>query len=178
MSKGKKVVFLDRDGTINIDHGYVHKIEDWEFVDGAVDGLEKLQDAGYTLVVVTNQSGIGHELYTESDMHTLHTYMKHQLRKSGVVISAIAFSPETRESNSETRKPNIGMTKHIEDIIGEIDYANSWVIGDKVSDIEFGRRAGTKSVLIRSKYWKEDELEHVPDFIVESLLEAADKIVY
>lgn len=179
MSKGKRVIFLDRDGTINVDHdqGYVYKREDWKFIDGAVEGMDKLSDAGYTLTVVTNQSGIGHELYVEEDMHTLHTFMKHELRKSGVVIAAIAFAPETREANSHNRKPNIGMAKQIEAVIGDIDYANSWVIGDKEADIGFGQGAGTKSVLIRSKHWKKDELEETPDFIAGSLFEAAEHIV-
>lgn len=172
-----KVAFLDRDGAINIDHGYVHSVDQWEFVPGAIEGMKMLQEAGYLLAVVTNQSGIAQGLYKEEEMHQLHAFMQDKLKKAGVHIAAVAFCPHNRDSTCDCRKPQAGMTKQIESVIGEIDYANSWTVGDKMADVGFGKNAGTHTALIKSRYWKEeDKHQHKPDIIVDSLLDAAQKI--
>jgi D-glycero-D-manno-heptose 1,7-bisphosphate phosphatase len=172
----KKVVFLDRDGTINVDHGYVYRVSDWEFVEKAPEALKKLQDAGFKLAVVTNQSGIGRGYYALDDMHALHEHMRSELQKEGVTIDALAFCPHDPDLDCECRKPAPGMARQIEEQLGEIDYAASWTIGDKDKDIEFGKGLGTKTALIRSKYWQEDELSLKPDILVDSLFEAATAI--
>jgi D-glycero-D-manno-heptose 1,7-bisphosphate phosphatase len=172
-----KVIFLDRDGTINVDYAFVSEIKNWEFIEKAPAALKMLQEAGYSLTIITSQSGIAYGLYTESDMNTLHEYMKEQLKQHGVTIAAIAFCPHRREQNDcECRKPKIGMAKQIEQKIGAIDYANSWTIGDKVADIGFGKNAGTKTALIRSKFWNEGELAETPDIIVDSLYDFSVQI--
>jgi D-glycero-D-manno-heptose 1,7-bisphosphate phosphatase len=168
-----KVIFLDRDGTINVDHGFVYKIEDWEFTDRAPEALQLLQAAGYQLAIVTNQSGIARGLYTEEDMRHVHEHMREQLAKEGVTIAAIALCPHNRDSTCDCRKPKAGMAKQIEETIGTIDYQNSWTIGDKEADMGFGKNAGTKTALIKSKYWNEGELSEQPDLIVDSLYEFA-----
>ena len=174
----KRVIFLDRDGTLNVDHGYVHSQEEWEWVPGAIDACKRLQDAGYTLAVITNQSGIAHGLYTEEDMHALHAFMNEELEKNGVHLAMIAYCPHARsQKDCDCRKPNIGMAKQIEVKIGEIDYANSWTIGDKEADMLFGKTAGTNTALITSKYWGKEELSAQPDLVVDSLQEAAEKIL-
>jgi D-glycero-D-manno-heptose 1,7-bisphosphate phosphatase len=173
----KKVIFLDRDGTINVDHGYVNEAEQWEWIDGAIEGCKLLQDAGYTLAIVTNQSGIAQGLYTEDAMHKLHAYMLEEFEGHGVHIAYVAFCPHDRgQSDCDCRKPKIGMAKQIEAKIGEIDYANSWIIGDKEADLMFGKNAGTHTALIMSKYWEENSLSVHPDLVVNSLLEAAEAI--
>lgn len=174
----QKVIFLDRDGTLNVDHGYVNEREMWEWIPGSIDACKQLQDAGYTLAIVTNQSGIAHGMYTEQDMLELHEYMEGQFAKHGVRIAMIAFCPHARnQTECDCRKPKIGMAMQIEAKIGEIDYANSWIVGDKEADLLFGKNAGTKTALIRSKYWEEGKLTQQPDMIVSSLREAAEKIV-
>lgn len=171
------VIFLDRDGTINDNgQGYVHKIEDWEFTPKAVAALKQLQDAGYKLVIITNQSGIGHDLYTEDAMHKLHEHMQAELAKDGVTISVIAYCPHHREEKCDCRKPNTGMLKQIEPVINDIDFANSWTIGDKTADTGFGQALGTKTALIRSRFWQEDELTEKPDLIVDTLYDAVQHI--
>lgn len=173
-----KVVFLDRDGTINVDHGYVHKIEDWEFTPKAPEALKMLQDAGFALAIITNQSGIAQGLYTEADMKKLHQYMEVELAKAGVKLSVITYCPHSRDKNQcDCRKPLIGMAKQIEEKIGPIDYAASWTIGDKEADLMFGKTAGTKTALLRSRYWKEGELAEQPDIVADSLYEVAQGIV-
>lgn len=172
-----KVIFLDRDGVINVDHGYVHEVEKFEFANGAIEGMKKLQAAGYKLAIVTNQSGIAAGYYGIAEMEKLHEYMLKEIAKSGVIISVLAYCPHGREGNCECRKPKLGMIKKIEVALGEIDYANSWMIGDKEIDMQMGKAAGTRTVLVRSKYWKKEDLVAHPDMVVDSLREAAELIV-
>jgi D-glycero-D-manno-heptose 1,7-bisphosphate phosphatase len=170
----RRVVFLDRDGTLNVDHGYVHEADKWEWVPGALDALVALQKAGYALAIVTNQSGIAHGLYTEEQMHELHVFMNKELQDSGIHIDAIAYCPHGRDERvCDCRKPDIGMAKQIEATLGPIEYGNSWTVGDKEADMLFGKTAGTKTALIRSKYWNEDGLSQKPDIVAGSLAEAA-----
>ena len=136
-----------------------------------------LQDAGYHLAIITNQSGIARGLYTEADMKRLHEYMKEQLAEQGVHIAAVAFCPHDRDSTCDCRKPNIGMAKQIEDKIGAIDYAASWTIGDKPADLGFGKNAGTRTALLTSRFWNAEDLPVAPTLIAEGLYEAAQKIV-
>ncbi len=88
----QKVVFLDRDGTLNIDHGYVYRAEDWEFTDHAVEAVRALRTAGYAMAIVTNQSGIAAGYYREEDFWTLTDYMQAQLERSGARIDACVLS--------------------------------------------------------------------------------------
>lgn len=171
------MAFLDRDGTINVDRGYVHKIEDWEWALGAIEGLQSFQKAGFALVIITNQTAIAQGMYTEEAMHVLHQYMESELEKNGIHLAAVLYCPHGRDSACDCRKPNIGMANQAEKIIGPIDYKNSWTIGDKVLDFMFGKKLGTKTALVRSAYWKEADLAEQPDYVVGSLSEAADKII-
>ena len=92
-----KAVFLDRDGTINIDKNYLYRKEDFEFMPGAIDGLKKLQEAGYLLIVITNQSGIARGYYTEADYEKLTEYMKSELQKKGVFLTEVLYCPHHPE---------------------------------------------------------------------------------
>ena len=173
-----KVIFLDRDGTLNVDHGYVNEADQWQWCDGAIDACKLLQNAGYTLAIVTNQSGIAQGKYTVEQMHKLHEYMLAEFEAHGVHIAMVAYCPHDRgQSDCDCRKPKIGMAKQIEAKIGEIDYANSWIVGDKEADLLFGKNAGTHTAIIRSQYWEEGKLSAEPDLIVDSLKQAADLIV-
>lgn len=177
MGQDRKVIFLDRDGAINIDHGYVHTVDAWELIPGVPAALKKLKDRGYALAVITNQSGIGHGLYATADMQIVHDHMLAQLAALGVAIDVIAFCPHRRDQTEcDCRKPKTGMLRQIEAIIPQIDYANSWTIGDKIVDMEFGKNAGTKTALIRSAYWNDQRLSVRPDMIVDSLAEFAERM--
>lgn len=172
-----RVVFIDRDGPVNVDCGFVSKKEDWQFAEKSPEALRKLQDAGFALGIITNQSGIARGLYTVADMQAVHKYMNDGLAKHGVTINAIAFCPHDRDSTCDCRKPAPGMAYQIEQKIGPVSYPESWTVGDKIADIKFGKAVGTKTALMRSKYWQESELMIQPDIIVDSLWEAAGKIV-
>lgn len=175
----KKAILLDRDGVINVEHsqGYVSTIADWQFAPNAIEGLRLLQEHGFILSVITNQSGIAYGLYTTADMRKVHEHMLTELEKQGVTIAAIAFCPHDRESTCDCRKPQPGMAKHIEEQVGAIDYPNSWMIGDKIADQQFGHNIGVKTVLIKSPFWTPEDITAEPTLIAQSLYEAAQKIV-
>jgi len=136
-----KALFLDRDGIINIDHGYVSKIEDFEFTDGIFDLVRLFSDAGYLVFVVTNQSGIGRGYYTEEDFSTLTAWMKEKFKENGIKIEEVYYCPHAPEANCHCRKPETGM---IEEVLKtySIDLPASWMIGDKQSDMDLAENAG------------------------------------
>lgn len=136
-----KAVFLDRDGVINEDKQYVHRIEDFVFMDGIFELLKLLQKKGYLLVIVTNQSGIGRGYYTEEEFQTLTTYMLDEFEKRDIKIAKVYHSPYKPELNAPCRKPNPGMLLQAKDEF-DIDMKNSIMIGDKPSDIKAGQNAG------------------------------------
>lgn len=144
----RPAVFLDRDGVINIDHGYVYRWEDFAFVPGAVDAMRRLQAAGYALVIVTNQSGIARGYYTEADFLALSARLAQHLAGEGVVLDAIEYCPHLPDGSvpgyardCDCRKPAPGMIQRSASALG-IDLAASLLFGDKPSDIEAGRAAG------------------------------------
>jgi D-glycero-D-manno-heptose 1,7-bisphosphate phosphatase len=148
----KKALFLDRDGVINVDHGYVSRIEDFEFVDGILDFIKTAQAKGYLPIIVTNQSGIGRGYYKAEEFEILTEWMLEEMRRAGIVIdrSQVFHCPHTPEAGCDCRKPMPGM---LLEAIGrfEIDLENSWMIGDKPSDIEAARRAGVGHTWLTEK---------------------------
>jgi D-glycero-D-manno-heptose 1,7-bisphosphate phosphatase len=172
MADAHKVIFVDRDGTINVDYGYVSEIARWKFIEAAPDALRLLKSKGFMLAVVSNQAGVSDGKFSEEAVHHLHGHMSEELRKSGVTLDAVVFCPHGR-SGCDCRKPKPGLAKAVENLLGPIDYARSWVIGDKTSDVEFGINIHTRTALIRSRYWEPETLAVRPDIIVESLWEFA-----
>lgn len=142
----KKAIFLDRDGVINIDNNYVYKISDFEFVPDIFDILKYLQDLDYLLFIITNQSGIGRGYYTKEDFFELNNWMMNEFKKENIFISQVEFCPHHPIENCKCRKPKTGM---IESILGnyDLDLLNSWLIGDRLSDIECAKKAGIKNTI-------------------------------
>jgi len=130
-----KVVFLDRDGVLNIEKNYLYKIEDFEFIDGVFESLLYLQNLGYKLVIITNQSGIGRGYYTYEQYTELTVWLKKRFSEKGIDITEIFCCPHSPTQECNCRKPKIGMIDEASKIL-DIDYKNSWLIGDKSSDIE------------------------------------------
>lgn len=178
MQPGKAAVFLDRDGTINVDTGAVHTVSDWQFIEGAIEGLQRLQHGGFELAIVTNQAAIGNGRNTLNNLNGLHHHMRQELERCGVSIGSVVFCPHRRDENCACRKPKTGLFDQAQAEMGPVDTSRSWVIGDKESDVEFGKRAGLKSALIRSRYWEPGSLRIVPDLVVDSLREFSFKIVH
>lgn len=149
-----KAVFLDRDGTINVEKHYLHKIEDFEFLPGVIDGLKMLQDAGFLLVIITNQSGIGRGYYADDDFHMLNDWMLQTLKNNGVNIAKVYYCPhlpdakvEAYRKDCECRKPKLGMYEQaIKDLNISLD--GSYAIGDKIRDCAICETTPCKGVLI------------------------------
>lgn len=149
-----KAVFLDRDGTINVDKHYLHKIEDFEFLPGATEALKMLQIAGYKLIIITNQSGIARGFYSEKDFITLNEWMLEELRKQDVIIDDVYYCPhlpgakiEKYRIDCNCRKPAIGLfEKAIEE--HKINIKESYAIGDKIRDCCICGKTGCKGFLI------------------------------
>lgn len=139
-----KALFLDRDGVINYDPGYVYRIEDFEFMPGIFEALAGFMALGYEIFVVTNQSGIGRGYYSEDDFAKLSKYMIDEFKSYGVEIKKIYHCPHTPSDDCNCRKPKPGM---ILQALNEhnIDPQASLIIGDKPSDLEAARRAGVES---------------------------------
>ena len=140
-----KAAFLDRDGVINEDLGYVGKIENFKFKDGIFELLKLLQDLGYTLFIVTNQSGIARGCYTEEDFYNLTQWMIEEFKKRGIEIKDIRFCPHHPDitGECECRKPKPGMILKLANKYN-INLAKSIMIGDKESDIKAAQNAGIK----------------------------------
>jgi len=136
-----KALFLDRDGIINIDHGYIHKIEDFEFSKGIFELLKLFINQGYLLFIVTNQSGIGRSYYSANDFRKLTIWMLAELKKKNIKIEKVYHCPHAPEEKCKCRKPETGMiTKCLSTY--DINLKNSWLIGDKQSDIDLGINVG------------------------------------
>jgi len=163
-----KVVFLDRDGVINIEKDYLYKIEDFEFIDGVFSSLQYLQTLGFKFVIITNQSGIGRGYYSLEQYNTLTFWMKEQFKQQGIDIVEVYCCPHAPDENCSCRKPNIGMIEQASKILN-IDYKNSWLIGDKSSDIQTAINANIKNTIqVRSGH-KFDENNSKADYIVDSM---------
>ena len=149
-----KAIFLDRDGTINVEKHYLYKISDFEFLPGVVDALRKLQRAGYLLIIVTNQSGIGRGYYTESDFQKLNDWMVSTLKEQGVTIADVYYCPHLPDAQVEEyrkecncRKPKLGMYQQaILDY--NIQIGQSYAIGDKIRDCAICESSPCKGFLI------------------------------
>lgn len=146
----RPAAFLDRDGVLNVDHGYVGHVEQFEWLPGVPQALRRLQRAGYALVVVTNQSGIARGLYTESDLARLTQHMRAELTTHGVTLDALYYCPHHPEAGvidyrqaCDCRKPRPGMiTRAIDEL--RLDAARSCLFGDNARDIAAGRAAGIR----------------------------------
>lgn len=148
--------FLDRDGTINKDVGYLHRIEQFELIPGAAKAIRLLNESSFRVILVTNQSGIGVGLYTFEDLNNVNAEMTRQLSLEGAHIDAFYASPHHPEGQGEfrhpdhpDRKPNPGMLLRAIKEWG-INPAVSWTIGDRSVDVQAGRRAGTSTCQVRS----------------------------
>lgn len=176
----RKVIFLDRDGTINVEKSYLYKWEDFEFEKNAIEGLKELKNLGYEFIVVTNQSGIGRGYYTEEDLVALNNQMTEKLKEFGIEILECFYCPHHPEKgigkykvDCNCRKPNPGML--LEGIKKyDVDIENSFMIGDKKGDLEAGKKASLKSILVLTGYGKKIEEEVKGNYLIaKDLLEVA-----
>jgi|TARA_X000000950_G_scaffold45778_1_gene52122 D-glycero-D-manno-heptose 1,7-bisphosphate phosphatase len=140
-----KAAFLDRDGIINIDNGYVFRKEDFVYQTGIISFLKSLIEKDFLLFILTNQSGIGRNFYSEMDLIKLHNWLLKDMLRYSIKIEKIKYCPHLPSEMCNCRKPNIGMITSILNDYPLIDLNQSILVGDKLSDIECGKRAGVKS---------------------------------
>ena len=180
-----KAVFIDRDGTINSDpDGYIKTIDDFTLFPFTSEAIKILNQLGYKIIVVSNQSGVARGIMTINEVEKINLHMQSELAKTGASVDLVLYSPYHKNGTVEpynidhnTRKPKAGMffqaLKHF-----PIKAKKSYMIGDKPSDIEFGKTNGLTTILVKTgegeKTWlSRNTLKIMPDFVVENLLSAA-----
>jgi D-glycero-D-manno-heptose 1,7-bisphosphate phosphatase len=176
-------IFLDRDGTLNVDHGYVHEIDNFEFIDGTIEALQTLKKMGYALVLVTNQSGIARGMFTEDQFTQLTEWMDWSLADREVDLDGIYFCPhlpdapvEAYRQQCDCRKPQPGMLLSAQQHL-DIDMASSYMVGDKIEDMQAAQAAGVGTkVLVRSGKPVTTEGEAAADWVINSLAELPARI--
>lgn len=158
----RPALFLDRDGVLNIDHGYVGRPADFEPVEGVFQVLRKAIACGYALIVVTNQSGIGRGFFTQDEYDALERYMRQLFLAEGVEFTAVYHCPHLPAADCACRKPKPGMLLRAEREYG-IELAESVMVGDKLTDAEAGRAAGVGRIeLIKPNRTLEDIVRDLP----------------
>lgn len=152
-------LFLDRDGVINkkLDNDYVKHWIEFEFLEGSIEAMKLLSPLFGRIVVVTNQQGIGKGLYRTEDLELIHKNMIYELNYNGGRIDKVYFSPYLNEENHPTRKPSTGMGLMAKTDFPEIDFSKSIIVGDSITDMQFGKALGMKTVFISEKT-REDAL--------------------
>lgn len=146
-------VFLDRDGTINVEKNYLYRLEDWEWIPGAKEAIRKLKQSGYRVVVVSNQAGIARGMFKPSDVERLHSFVQQELVGLGTTIDAFYYCPHHPDfsGNCSCRKPAPGMLVQAS-LDLNLDFARSWMIGDKLIDVQAGHAAAVQSMMVRTGY--------------------------
>lgn len=177
MEKGRPAVFLDRDGTINVDYGYVYQPEKLEFIPGSIEGMKLLQSQGFLLIIVTNQSGIARGYFTEEQMNRFHKVMAEKLNVYGVKIDGIYFCPHLE--GCTCRKPGVELYYRAQKDFN-IDFSQSFVIGDNIRDLSICKVEPVRGYLLQTKEYCQyntdvKQLERVK--VCSDLLQAAQDIV-
>ena len=171
----QKAAFIDRDGTLIEEVNFLSNVDDLRIFPFTYEAVKHLKDAGFLIIVVTNQSGIGRGIYDEIEMKSIHDEMQSQLDN---MIDAFYFCPHLPCDGCSCRKPSLGMIESaMKDF--EIDLANSWMIGDKKIDVETGTNAGTRSAMVMTGYGRahSTQLESMPDVLAEDLLAAVREVL-
>jgi len=180
-NKSRPAVFLDRDGTINIEKEYLNKIEDWEWIPGAIEAIQLINQMGLLAIVVTNQAGIARGYYSEDAVHKLHIQVDRLLEEKGAHIDAYYYCPHHpnfgEQKICECRKPNPGMLLAAKEDFN-IDFSKSFLIGDKLIDVQAAEKVGVTPILVTTGYGKQDRVLLTSKCAVEkTILEAAKRIL-
>ena len=179
----RRAVLIDRDGTINVDRGFLYRIEEFAFIPGTFEALHRLQKAKIKIYIITNQSGIAMGSYTEADYHGVTEYMLNQLGKEGITIEEVLYCPHHPQGtvpqyrkNCNCRKPQTGM---LESIIrrGAFKTEDLALIGDKNSDIEAGNRLGIRTYLVETGYGRQEKETTKAHQVTLNLEEAVDELL-
>jgi len=177
-----KIIFLDRDGVVNVDlmWNYVTRWEDFKFEDQAIDALKLLTDQHYSIVLISNQAGVGDHFFTQSEFESVHSAMLKTLKSEGVSILKSYFCLHGKKAGCNCRKPKTGLLEMAsKDLTFEPE--NTYFIGDKVSDIEAGQSFGLKTILVRTGHGQDAEKKLpsflMPRFIEDNLFKAVSRLL-
>lgn len=171
-----KAVFMDRDGVINQEKGYVHKIEDFHFFPYTFSALKGIPQE-YKKMIITNQSGISRGMYSQTEFEKLNSWVLSRLKEQGIEIDKVYFCPHHPDENCSCRKPKTGLIRQAQKEFN-LDLKKSWLIGDKTSDILAGKNAGCRTILVKTGFAGEDGLFEVkPDFEASNLEKAVEIII-
>lgn len=173
----KKAVFLDRDGTIMIDKVYLNDPAGIEVYKESYPALNLLHKEGFLIFLVTNQSGVARGIVQEENVKRINNVIIEDFKNRGTGISAAYYCPHPVDGGCACRKPNPGMLENGAKEFG-VDLKQSWMIGDRMTDVEAGRRAGARSILLQNKTTPPIEGAFaVAEFICNNVLDAANLII-
>ena len=180
MTEKKKAIFLDRDGVINKEVSYLSNPNDFEFIEGSIEALKILKQKGFLIIIITNQAGIARGFFTEETLEAIHSKMIRILKQNNIELDDIYYCPHHPEFTGpcDCRKPNIGMLLKAQ-LEYNIDLTNSYIVGDTLNDIQTGKAARCKTVLVLTGYGKEEQKNIgtiIPDMIFKNLKEFAINI--
>lgn len=173
-------IFLDRDGTINVEKEYLYRVEDWEWIPGAVEAIKLINQMGWLVIVVTNQAGVARGYYTEDDVDVLHRHVDKLLAVEGAKVNAYYYCPHHPEFGDgrecECRKPNSGMLLAAGRYL-DIDLGRSYLIGDKSSDIDAAQNVGVTPIIVMTGYGRQ-EADQISDSVMraDDILDAVKRI--
>jgi len=173
----KRYVLIDRDGTINVEKHYLSKPNQLELLPGSGEALRRLQDAGFGICVITNQSGIGRGYFDSEQLDLIHVRLSDLVEKFGVRIDGFYYCPHTPEDDCNCRKPLPGLAQRAAAEHGFL-LCDAWMIGDNSADIGLGRAVGARCVLVRTGYGKRVETTAGADFVVDDLAGAAELVLH
>lgn len=173
----RKAVFFDRDGTLIYDKVYLNDPEQIEYLPNEIEALKRLRDAGYVFAVLTNQSGMAKGIVSIENLDEIHSRMRKHFSRNGIDILGFYYAPYNTHTNHKVRKPNPGMlTRAALDF--NIDLTQSWMVGDRMTDVEAGARAGCKTILLSGEETPEDFPQYAkPTAIVNGLSAMATAIL-
>ncbi len=186
---GNRAVFLDRDGCVNVEDDHIRAIEQFRLYPDTLESIRKLSHAGFLIVIITNQSGVARGLMTEEFVKKVHKLMLKWFDGAGVKVNAVEYCPHHPDGTVEKysikcdcRKPEPGMLNRAAARL-DIDFSRSYVVGDKLSDIELGPVTGAKAIMVRTGFGEREAVkiangDHpAPDFIADGIKDAIDWIL-
>ncbi|MBV8857926.1 MAG: HAD family hydrolase [Acidobacteria bacterium] len=189
MSGGRRAVFIDRDGTISEEVGYVNHVSRYRVFPFAAAAVRALNEAGWLAVLVTNQAGVARGYFEEEMIGRVHGVLAEELEKGGARLDAVYYCPHhpsvgepPYRLDCDCRKPRPGLIKRAAEELG-IDLTRSWMVGDRYSDTELARNAGTRAAFVLTGYGRGEHehqsqaWKHRPDLVAENLLEAVKEII-
>jgi D-glycero-D-manno-heptose 1,7-bisphosphate phosphatase len=185
----KPALFIDRDGTISEEIGYVNHASRYRVFSYSAEAVRRLNEAGWLAIVVTNQAGVARGYYAEALIHEVHAILRDELARGGARLDAIYYCPHHPTAGEppyrldcDCRKPRTGLIRRAAAEF-DVDLSRSWMTGDRFSDVELARNAGLKAAFVLSGYGR-GEWEHhrhklagEPDLVAEDLLEVVEKII-